>query len=106
MAGSLLQIPLSREAIVTSEITFRLFQRGDANAFRELNEAWIARYFQVEEPDRIQLGDPEGKILQAGGQIVIFPGGWSAYTGYGGGGVRRLVTDLRRAQRARQPVRP
>ena len=71
MTGTLLQIPLSREAIVTSDITFRLFQQGDADAFRELNEAWIARYFRVEEPDRIQLGDPEGKILRAGGQIVM-----------------------------------
>src|SRR5215471_15686659 len=71
MTGSLLQIPLSREAFVTSEITFRLFQRGDALAFRVLNEQWIARYFRLEEPDRIQLGDPEGKILRAGGQIVM-----------------------------------
>jgi putative acetyltransferase len=71
MTGSLLQIPWSREAIVTSEIAFRLFQPGDAAAFRELNEAWIARYFRVEEQDRIQLGDPEDNILRSGGQIVM-----------------------------------
>jgi putative acetyltransferase len=71
MSGSLLQIPWSREAIVTSEIAFRLFQPGDAAAFRELNEAWIARYFRVEEQDRIQLGDPEDNILRSGGQIVM-----------------------------------
>jgi putative acetyltransferase len=71
MTGSLLQIPWSREAIVTSEIAFRLFQPGDAAAFRELNEAWIARYFRVEEQDRVQLGDPEDNILRAGGQIVM-----------------------------------
>jgi putative acetyltransferase len=71
MTGSLLQIPLSREAIVTSEITFRLFQKGDADAFRELNEAWIARYFRVEEQDRIQLGNPEENIVRPGGQIVM-----------------------------------
>ncbi len=71
MTGSLLQIPWSREAIVTSEIVFRLFQPGDADAFRELNEAWIARYFRLEEQDHIQLRDPEGNILRAGGQIVM-----------------------------------
>lgn len=71
MTGSLLQIPLSRETIVTSEITFRLFRQGDAVAFRELNEAWIARYFRLEEPDHIQLGDPEDHILRTGGQIVM-----------------------------------
>jgi putative acetyltransferase len=71
MTGSLLQIPWSREAIVTSEIAFRLFQPSDAEAFRELNEAWIARYFRLEEQDRIQLGAPENNILRPGGQIVM-----------------------------------
>src|SRR3981081_2008076 len=71
MTGSLLQIPWSREAIVTSEIAFRLFQPGDAEAFRELNEAWIARYFRLEEQDRVQLADPEGYILRPGGQIAM-----------------------------------
>jgi len=70
MTGSLLQIPWSREAIVTSDIEFRLFQRGDADAFRKLNEEWIARYFRLEEQDHIQLGDPEN-ILRNGGQIVM-----------------------------------
>jgi GNAT superfamily N-acetyltransferase len=56
---------------VTSEIAFRLFQPSDAEAFRKLNEAWIARYFRLEEQDRIQLGDPESNILRPGGQIVM-----------------------------------
>src|ERR1700758_5056818 len=51
-------------------IVFRLFEPGDAEAFRELNEAWIARYFRLEEQDHIQLGDPEN-ILRRGGQIVM-----------------------------------
>jgi len=71
MAGSLLQIPWSREAILTSDIELRLYQPGDAEAFRELNEAWIARYFRLEEQDHIQMGDPEAKILRPGGQIVM-----------------------------------
>ena len=53
------------------EITFRLFQEGDAEAFRELNREWIARYFKVEEQDLIQLDDPVGNILRPGGQIVM-----------------------------------
>jgi putative acetyltransferase len=61
---------LSPEAVVT-QISFRLFQQGDAEAFRELNEAWIARYFSLEEHDHIQLRDPEANILQTGGQIVM-----------------------------------
>ena len=53
------------------EIAYRLFQPGDETAFRELNEAWIARYFRLEDQDYIQLGDPEGMILRPGGQIVM-----------------------------------
>jgi putative acetyltransferase len=71
MTGILLQIPWSREAIVTPEISFRLFQDGDAGAFRELNEDWIARYFTLEEHDHTQLRDPEENILRTGGQIVM-----------------------------------
>ena len=56
------------------EIAFRLFQHGDAEAFRELNEAWIARYFRLEEQDHIQLGEPEN-ILRHGGQIVMAAAG-------------------------------
>src|SRR5260370_7590634 len=71
MTGSLLQIAWSREAIVTSEIAFRLFQPSDAEAFRKLNEAWIALYFRLEEQDHIQLRNPEHNILRPGGQIVM-----------------------------------
>jgi putative acetyltransferase len=53
------------------EIAFRPFQNGDAEAFRELNEDWIARYFSLEENDRIQLENPEDNILKRGGQIVM-----------------------------------
>jgi putative acetyltransferase len=71
MTGTLLQIPLSRDANLTSEIELRLYQPGDANAFRDLNKDWIARYFKVEEHDLIQLNDPDGSVLRPGGQIVM-----------------------------------
>lgn len=59
-----------QEALVMSDITIRLFQDGDAESFRELNEAWISKFFRIEEHDRIQLAEPEN-ILRAGGQIVM-----------------------------------
>jgi putative acetyltransferase len=71
MTGTLLQIPLSRGAKMNQQTTFRLFQEDDAEAFRELNREWIARYFKVEEQDLIQLNDPVGNILRPGGQIVM-----------------------------------
>jgi putative acetyltransferase len=40
-------------------------------AFRELNLAWIERYFVVEARDREELDDPEGRILAHGGHIVM-----------------------------------
>jgi N-acetylglutamate synthase-like GNAT family acetyltransferase len=71
MTETQVRTPLSLEAYAMPEITFRLFQHGDAAAFRQLNEAWIARYFRVEEHDLIQLIHPEENILQTGGQIIM-----------------------------------
>lgn len=39
--------------------------------FQTLNEAWIKRYFKLEEPDRKALSDPEGYILSTGGFIFM-----------------------------------
>jgi len=52
-------------------VEIRLFQAGDAAAFRALNEAWIEKYFGIEEHDNEMLGDPQGYILKPGGQIVM-----------------------------------
>jgi putative acetyltransferase len=53
------------------QITFRQFQRGDNEAFRTLNEQWIAKYFVLEEKDRLTLNDPEKYILKSGGHIYF-----------------------------------
>ncbi|MEQ8905090.1 GNAT family N-acetyltransferase [Ekhidna sp.] len=42
-----------------------------AIAFKELNEAWINQYFEMEESDRKMLDDPQGYILDKGGAIII-----------------------------------
>lgn len=42
-----------------------------AAAFRELNLAWIRKYFVVEERDERDLGDPDTHILSRGGHILI-----------------------------------
>lgn len=39
-------------------LTFRSFHAGDETAFRELNEAWIRQYFEIEAKDLEVLGDP------------------------------------------------
>lgn len=41
------------------------------DAFRELNVAWISRYFAIEDADLKVLNDPEGAILAPGGVILM-----------------------------------
>src|ERR1700728_4198033 len=57
--------------IVLSPVEFRHFAPGDEAAFRELNEAWIAGNFVVEEKDQEVLNDPVGHILRLGGSIFM-----------------------------------
>lgn len=47
------------------------YQPEHAKAFKELNEAWINQYFELEESDKKMLGDPQGHILDRGGAIII-----------------------------------
>jgi putative acetyltransferase len=54
-----------------TEILIRAFRPGDEEAFRLLNEAWITRFFALEEKDRATLGDPQKDILQSGGHILF-----------------------------------
>ncbi|KTR19360.1 GNAT family N-acetyltransferase [Curtobacterium sp. C1] len=44
---------------------------ADATAFRTLNEAWIERYFTLEDEDRAILGDPVGRIVEPGGAVFV-----------------------------------
>jgi putative acetyltransferase len=52
-------------------MTVRPFETGDETAFRELNEAWIAGNFVVEDKDWEVLNDPVGKILRPGGALLM-----------------------------------
>lgn len=57
-----------RESAAVSIVDFRPEYRDD---FRKLNEAWITRYFKMEEADHKSLGNPEEYIIHKGGHIVI-----------------------------------
>jgi GNAT superfamily N-acetyltransferase len=41
------------------------------DAFRDLNVAWISRYFAIEDADLKVLNDPEGSIVASGGAILM-----------------------------------
>jgi GNAT superfamily N-acetyltransferase len=47
------------------------YRAGHAEAFRELNLAWIRKYFTVEPRDLRDLGDPDRYIIAAGGYIFM-----------------------------------
>jgi len=47
------------------------FEPRHAEAWRDLNVAWISRYFAMEPKDYEALEDPQGKILDKGGHILM-----------------------------------
>lgn len=47
------------------------YRAEHAEAFRELNLAWIRKHFTVEERDARDLGDPATHILAPGGHIFM-----------------------------------
>jgi len=53
------------------EPKIREYAPGDANAFRQLNEEWITRYFAMEPKDVYALEHPEEAILKGGGRIFL-----------------------------------
>lgn len=56
----------------TSTVTITdLATSADAAAFRTLNEAWITRYFTLEDEDRVFLSDPVGRVVERGGAVLV-----------------------------------
>jgi ribosomal protein S18 acetylase RimI-like enzyme len=53
------------------EVAIVPFRKELASHFRELNTAWLEKYFYVEAKDVEVLGDPEGSIIQKGGHIYF-----------------------------------
>jgi putative acetyltransferase len=62
---------VSEENSLVPMVEIRAFRPEDATAFRELNEAWIKKYFGMEEQDYVVLGDPERYVVGAGGYIYM-----------------------------------
>jgi putative acetyltransferase len=56
---------------LSREVFVRSFRPGDEDAFRALNEAWIEKYFRLEEKDSQILNDPQSHVLAPGGQIFL-----------------------------------
>lgn len=54
-----------------SEVRIELYQPAYREDFVRLNSEWIRRFFHLESSDRVVLNDPEGYILNKGGQIFF-----------------------------------
>lgn len=54
-----------------TKIDFINFEPSFASKFRELNLAWIQKYFVVEPEDLRLLNDPQNLIIEPGGFIVF-----------------------------------
>ena len=68
---SFLMAVVTQTPQLVGRLVLRRFHPGDEKPFKELNEAWISRDFEIEPGDREVLGDPRGKILDKGGQICL-----------------------------------
>ena len=56
---------------MSQEIFIRPFRSADAQAFHDLNLAWISAFFQPEAKDEANLLNPEGTIVALGGRIFV-----------------------------------
>ena len=74
----LADLPSNEDSMFSAPIHLRPYLPGDAEAFWCLNEAWIEKYFGMEEHDREILGDPEGYVLAKGGHIFFATAGETA----------------------------
>lgn len=52
-------------------MTILPYEPRHAEAWRSLNEAWISTLFVLEPKDREVLNDPQGKVIDKGGEIFI-----------------------------------
>ncbi len=52
-------------------MTILPYEPRHAEAWRSLNEAWISTLFVLEPKDREVLNDPQGKVIDRGGEIFI-----------------------------------
>ena len=54
-----------------ARLQFRKFTAADSNQFRALNIEWLETYFVVEPIDDLVLSNPNSKIIDSGGHIVM-----------------------------------
>jgi putative acetyltransferase len=70
--NGILDVSVVRKQTDRMDLTIRPLQDdADVEAFRSLNEEWIAQHFVIEAQDRRQLDDPVAAYIDTGGEILI-----------------------------------
>ncbi len=64
-------IDLSSEGVDSRKPEVLRYRAEFRSAFERLNREWIETYFVLEPADQEILGDPDGKILDPGGQVFF-----------------------------------
>lgn len=82
---------------IITKSTFMTFERE----FRQLNEAWISKYFELEDSDKEVLSNPQKFILDKGGNVFI-----ALYDKRAVGCCALLVHDIFTCELAKMAVDP
>lgn len=56
---------------MNSQIRIEAYNPSLRTVFKEMNEAWISKYFTMEEVDTRSLSEPESYIIDKGGHILF-----------------------------------
>ena len=62
---------MSAAAIVANQVEIVAFKPEHQQAFKDLNEEWISKYFKMEEADYKALDHAQEYIIDKGGHILI-----------------------------------
>jgi putative acetyltransferase len=83
------------------QIIFRSTIMTYEREFRQLNEAWISKYFSLEESDKLILSNPQKYILDKGGNVFL-----ALYNGKLVGCCALQVHDLHTCELGKMAVDP
>ena len=83
------------------QLVFRSSTMSFEREFRQLNEAWISRYFILEESDKVVLSNPQRYILDKGGNVFL-----ALHDGRVVGCCALLVHDIYTCELAKMVVDP
>lgn len=75
------RVAAARQQRAAAPVQLRDFRPGDQPVFRQLNEEWISRYFQLEPADLKALDHPQEYILAPGGGILLAEAGGQVAVG-------------------------